>query len=172
MWKCTVERNSNHIFTSFSCLYKLSLLFLFSQLPLSFFATPASAMNKSPSERFLLSNVENHNNGQRGMKISDDIPSDESVRRHCEILQNELEELHDEGYLFKPEVHSEDDCIQLTNSLNAKIQEISLSIVRACCSSAGTPSSLERIIAVFKIVGARSHDTKFVHEKVLSSQTR
>ncbi|KAJ3842250.1 hypothetical protein F5878DRAFT_722369 [Lentinula raphanica] len=102
-------------------------------------------MNKSPSERFLLSNVENHNNGQRGMKISDDIPSDESVRRHCEILQNELEELHDEGYLFQPEVHSEDDCIQLTNSLNAKIQEISLSIVRACCSSAGTPSSLERI---------------------------
>ncbi|KAJ3776806.1 hypothetical protein FB446DRAFT_814646 [Lentinula raphanica] len=102
-------------------------------------------MSKSPSERFLLSNVENHNNGQRGMKISDDIPSDESVRRHCEILQNELEELHDEGYLFQPEVHSEDDCIQLTNSLNAKIQEISLSIVRACCSSAGTPSSLERI---------------------------
>ncbi|KAJ3761220.1 hypothetical protein EV360DRAFT_80442 [Lentinula raphanica] len=45
----------------------------------------------------------------------------------------------------EPEVHSEDDCIQLTNSLNAKIQEISLSVVRACCSSAGTPSSLERI---------------------------
>ncbi|KAJ4000492.1 hypothetical protein F5050DRAFT_1731066 [Lentinula boryana] len=69
-------------------------------------------------------------------------PEDEAVQSHLKALQNELEELHDEGYLLQPEIYSEDECVKLTNSLNAKIQQISVSLVRACCVSPGNLSSI------------------------------
>ncbi|KAJ3745011.1 hypothetical protein DFH05DRAFT_1524654 [Lentinula detonsa] len=71
-------------------------------------------------------------------------PEDEAVQSHLKALQNELEELHDEGYLFQPEIYSEDECVKLANSLNAKIQQISASLVRACCGSPGNLSSMSK----------------------------
>ncbi|KAJ4487250.1 hypothetical protein C8J55DRAFT_594861 [Lentinula edodes] len=99
----------------------------------------------------------------------DPTDSADAALSHCETLTKELEELDAEGYLLQPETYSEDDCIKLTNSLNAKIQHISVSVVRACCESTGTTGLTAR--GVSSSSSNKTNNSSISNEDLLQIQT-
>ncbi|KAJ3926399.1 MAG: hypothetical protein NXY57DRAFT_979055 [Lentinula lateritia] len=98
----------------------------------------------------------------------DPTDSADAALSHCETLTKELEELDAEGYLLQPETYSEDDCIKLTNSLNAKIQHISVSVVRACCESTGTTGLTARGVSSSS---NKTNNSSISNEDLLQIQT-
>ncbi|KAJ3808751.1 hypothetical protein F5876DRAFT_78415 [Lentinula aff. lateritia] len=98
----------------------------------------------------------------------DPTDSTGAVPSHCEVLTKELEELDAEGHLLEPETYSEDDCIKLTNSLNAKIQHISVSVVRACCESTGTTRLTARGVSSSS---NKTNNSSISNEDLLQIQT-
>ncbi|KAJ3899938.1 hypothetical protein F5879DRAFT_1057017 [Lentinula edodes] len=99
----------------------------------------------------------------------DPTDSADAALSHCETLTKELEELDAEGYLLQPETYSEDDCVKLTNSLNAKIQHISVSVVRACCESTGTTWLTAR--GVSSSSSNKTNNSSISNEDLLQIQT-